>query len=80
MDQMRREHEDLLVARYPGYPAMVYLARESKTSPLALALATATRALTRRGGFRLPATFAIMERWLLMVKWEVRKGIRGNRV
>jgi GT2 family glycosyltransferase len=80
IDQVRREHEDLLVARYPGYPAMVYLARESMTSPLALALTTTRRALTGRSGFRLPPTFGMVERRLLMMRWQVRKAIRGNRV
>jgi GT2 family glycosyltransferase len=80
MDQMRREHEDLLVARYPGYPAMVYVARESITSPLALALTTARRALTGEGGLRLPARFGTVERRLLMMRWQVRQAIRGNRV
>jgi GT2 family glycosyltransferase len=80
IDQVRREHEDLLVARYPGYPAMVYLARESMTSPLALALTTTRRALTGRGGLWLPPPFRQVERRLLMMRWQVRKAIRGNRV
>jgi hypothetical protein len=80
MDRVRQEHEDLLVARYPDYPAMQYVARESITSPLALALTTARRALTGEGRLWLPPTFGMVERLLLTMRWQVRKATRGNRV
>jgi hypothetical protein len=80
MDQLRRKHEELLIARYPGFPAKVYLARESITSPLALALTTAGRALTGRGGLLLPARFGMAERLVLMLRWRVRRALFGNRV
>jgi GT2 family glycosyltransferase len=80
LEQLRREHEDLLVTRYPGFPAAVYLARESITSPFALALTTAGRALTGRGGLLLPPRFGKAERLVLMLRWRVRRALLGNRV
>jgi len=72
---IRVKHEWMLEQRHPGFRREVFMARRSRTSPLARSLAAATGALTGNRSRLLPPGLRPAETIALSLAWLIRQAI-----